>query len=74
MDGIESGGAGSDPAAERVGYGEGDGGRGDPTHAFGPLQLPIVQLSLFGASGSEDNGIPGWNPRGVSDRQPQMVP
>lgn len=74
MDGIESGGAGSDPLAERVGDGEGDGGGRDPTHPLGPLQLPVVQLSLFWASGGKQNGIPRWNPTRVSHRQPQMVP
>lgn len=74
MDGIESGSSGSDPLTIRVGHGEGDGGAGDPAHTFGPVELAIVKVGLFGASGSEDDGIPCWNPRWVSDRQPQMVP
>lgn len=74
VDGIQGGGAGSDPPAEGVRDGEGEGGWGDPTHALGAVELGIVQLSLFGASGSEDDGVPRWNPARVSHRQPQMVP
>ena len=74
MDGVESGGSGSDPLAVRVGDGEGDGGWGDPAHALGPLELPVVELGLFWAGGGEDDGVPRGDPGRVSDGEPQVVP
>lgn len=68
VNGIEGGSAGADAATKRVGDGEGDSGWGDPTQALGPVELPGVEVSLIGASGGEDDGIPCRNPRWVTDR------
>lgn len=74
VDGIESGGTGANTVAKRVGDGEGDGGGGDSADALGPVELAVVEVGLFGASGGEDDGIPRGNPRWISHRQPHMVP
>lgn len=74
MNGVESGRSGADPLAIRVWHGESDGGSGNTAHALGAAELPIVELGLLRTGGRKHDGIPGGNPIGVSDRQPQTVP
>jgi hypothetical protein len=56
--------------AERIRDGESECGWGDPAHTFGPIELGIVEMGLFWACGGENDSIPCWNPRWMSDRQP----
>lgn len=74
VNGIESGSTGSNSLTFRVGYSESDSGGSDPTHSFGALELPVIELGLFGTSRREDYSVPGGNTRRMSHRQPQMVP
>lgn len=74
VNGIESGSAGADPLSVRVGHGKGDRGDGDPAHALGPPELPVVELGLVGTGSREDDGVPRRNPRWVAYRQPETVP
>lgn len=73
-DGVESGSTGADALAVGVRNGEGDCRGGNAAEAHGTGELPMVELSLLGAGGGEDDGIPGRNPSRIPDGQPKVVP
>lgn len=72
--GIKCGSTRADPLTNGVRHGEGYSRGGNAANALSAVKLPIIELGLFGAGGSEDNGVPGWNPTGMAYRKPEMVP
>lgn len=72
--GMEGGGAGADAVAMGVGDGEGESRGSNAANALGTIEMPMVELGLVGASGGEDDGVPGGNPGGMADGDAEMVP
>lgn len=62
---IEGSGSRANPLAIGVRHGEGDCRVSNPANTLRAIELPLVKLSLLGASGGENNCIPSGDPRRV---------